>query len=98
MPFDSTGLAKKFVQLFLYNLNGKNRINFLANPVLCEMEFVSAGISQRGRVLAHGREDWGHSVAANGSCDLKLVSPLQKALSVYKMESDSFAASQRGPP
>ena len=75
--FQCIHLAKKFRSLAKklgssHTILWKNS-NFLANPVLCEMEFVSAGISQRGRVLAHRREDWGLSVAADGSCDLKLV-------------------------
>ena len=62
-----------------YHLMEKLKL-FGQPSIRCEIEFVSTGISQRGRVLAHGREDLGLSVAADGSCDLKLVSPLQKAL------------------
>ena len=44
-----------------------------------EMEFVSTEISQRERVLAYLRDNFGLSFAANGSCDLALILPLQKA-------------------
>ena len=43
------------------------------------MEFVSTEISQRERVLAYLRDNFGLSFAANGSCDLALILPLQKA-------------------